>query len=77
MTSEGGLSFAPEPLLTDYHSLCPGFDFGVATQYAQNSNIPEMMQAIFYAMVVNDVAELGLTSRLSIECMMWAIQKLD
>ncbi|KAJ8424341.1 hypothetical protein Cgig2_022187 [Carnegiea gigantea] len=36
-----------------------------------------MVQVIFYAMVVNDVEELGLKSRLSIECMMWVMQKLD
>ncbi|KAJ8424397.1 hypothetical protein Cgig2_006319 [Carnegiea gigantea] len=66
----------PNSLSVDYHSLCPSFDLGMATQYAQHSNIPEMVQAIFYAMVVNDVAELGLVSRLSMECMIWAMQKL-
>ena len=28
-------------------------------------------------MVVNDIAKLGLASGLSMECMMWVIQKLD
>ncbi|KAJ8447059.1 hypothetical protein Cgig2_025436 [Carnegiea gigantea] len=42
------------PLLKDHLILCPSFDLGVATRYAQDSNTPEMVQAIFYAMVVND-----------------------
>ncbi|KAJ8420923.1 hypothetical protein Cgig2_018954 [Carnegiea gigantea] len=67
----------PNPLPADYHDLCPSFNLGVATQYAQNSNIPVMVQAIFYAMVVNDAVELGVTSRLSMECMMWVMQQLD
>ncbi|KAJ8422466.1 hypothetical protein Cgig2_017473 [Carnegiea gigantea] len=58
------------PHLEDYHGLCPGFDLGRATQFAHNSNISKMVQAIFYAMVLNDVAELGLLSRLSMDCMM-------
>ncbi|KAJ8436718.1 hypothetical protein Cgig2_027389 [Carnegiea gigantea] len=28
----------PNPLPADHHGLCPSFDLGVATQYAQNSN---------------------------------------
>ncbi|KAJ8419943.1 LOW QUALITY PROTEIN: hypothetical protein Cgig2_020753 [Carnegiea gigantea] len=67
----------PNLLPMDYHGRCPGFYLGVTTQYAQNSNIPEMVQAIFYAMVMNDTAELGLTSRLSTECMMWVMQQLN
>ncbi|KAJ8437079.1 hypothetical protein Cgig2_016433 [Carnegiea gigantea] len=43
----------PKPFLVDYPGLCPGFDLGVATWYAQDSNIPEMLQAIFYAMVLD------------------------
>ncbi|KAJ8435086.1 hypothetical protein Cgig2_033626 [Carnegiea gigantea] len=38
------------PLPEDYHGLCPGFDLGVATRYPHYSNIPKMVQAIFYAM---------------------------
>ena len=64
-------------LPADYHGLCPGFDLDVATQYAQDSNIPEMMQVIFYAIVVNDIVELGVTCRLTANCMMWVIQQLN
>ena len=47
----------PRPLPEDHLILWPSFDLGVATQYAEDSKIPEMVQAIFYAMVVNEVAE--------------------
>ncbi|KAJ8420400.1 hypothetical protein Cgig2_028072 [Carnegiea gigantea] len=67
----------PKPLLMDYHGLCPRFDLRVAARYAHNSNILEMVQAIFYAMVVDDAAELGLSRRLTMDCMMWAMRKLD
>ncbi|KAJ8427840.1 hypothetical protein Cgig2_029757 [Carnegiea gigantea] len=41
----------------DHLILCSSFDLGVATQHAQDSNIPEMVQAIFYAVVMNEVAK--------------------
>ncbi|KAJ8438389.1 hypothetical protein Cgig2_006307 [Carnegiea gigantea] len=44
----------PRPLPEDHLILCPRFGLGMATQYAQDSNIPEMVQTIFYAMVVNE-----------------------
>jgi len=31
-----------------------------------------MVQAIFYAMVLNDIAELGLSYRIDINCIMWS-----
>ncbi|KAJ8431005.1 hypothetical protein Cgig2_025687 [Carnegiea gigantea] len=49
------------PLPEDHLILCPSFDAGVATRYAQDSNTPEMVQAIFYATVVNEVAKWGIT----------------
>ncbi|KAJ8430928.1 hypothetical protein Cgig2_033556 [Carnegiea gigantea] len=36
-----------------------------------------MVQAIFYAMAVSDVAEPSLMSRLLSVCMMWVMQQLD
>ena len=71
------VALSPNPFLKNYLGLCPGFDLGVATQFAHNSNISEMVQAIFSAMVLDDVVELGLSCRLMIACMMWALQKLD
>ncbi|KAJ8423818.1 hypothetical protein Cgig2_017381 [Carnegiea gigantea] len=65
------------PLLSDYHGLCLHFDLGVAMQYARDSNTPEMVQIIFYAMVVDDATKLGLLHRLTMDCVMWAMRKLD
>jgi len=48
----------PKPLPMDDLDLCPCFDIGVATWYAYDSNIPKMVQAIFYAMVVDYAAEM-------------------
>ncbi|KAJ8444098.1 hypothetical protein Cgig2_025099 [Carnegiea gigantea] len=36
-----------------------------------------MMQAIFYAMVIDDAPELGLSRRLTMDVVMWAMRKLD
>ncbi|KAJ8423821.1 hypothetical protein Cgig2_017384 [Carnegiea gigantea] len=67
----------PRSLPSDYHGLCLHFNLGVATRYAHDSNTPEMVQIIFYAMVIDDTAELGLSRRLAMDCMMWAMRKLD
>ncbi|KAJ8432949.1 LOW QUALITY PROTEIN: hypothetical protein Cgig2_020579 [Carnegiea gigantea] len=48
----------------DYHGLWLSFNLDVATWYAHDSDIPEMVQAIVYAMVLNDKAELGLSCRI-------------
>ncbi|KAJ8429206.1 hypothetical protein Cgig2_012334 [Carnegiea gigantea] len=50
---------------------------GVAMQYACDSNTPEMVQIIFYAMVIDDAAELGLSCKLNMDYVMWAMRKLD
>jgi len=34
----------------------PEFDHIVAMQFAHTAHIPKMVQAIFYAMVINDAA---------------------
>ncbi|KAJ8434800.1 hypothetical protein Cgig2_033750 [Carnegiea gigantea] len=64
------------PLPEDHLILCPSFDLGMATRYAQDCNILEMVQAIFYAMVMNEVAERGITYRISAGCLMCALQLL-
>jgi len=68
---------SPRPLPSDYHGLCPRFDLGVAMRYAHDSHIPKMVQIIFYTMVVDDAAELGLSRRLTMDCMMQAMRKPD
>ncbi|KAJ8419790.1 LOW QUALITY PROTEIN: hypothetical protein Cgig2_010901 [Carnegiea gigantea] len=69
------LAPGPRPLPSNYRGLCPRFDLEVAMRYAHDSHIPEMV--IFYAMVVANAAELGLSHQLTMGCMMWAIQELD
>jgi len=61
----------------DYHSLYPHFYLGVAMRYAQDSNTPKMLQIIFYAMVIDDVTELDISHRLTMDFMIWAMQKLN
>jgi len=48
----------------------------MATRYAQDSNIPEMVQAIFYVIIVNEVIEQGVMYIISVRCLMWALQQL-
>ena len=71
------MGFCSNLCLKDYYGLYSGFGLIVATQYAYDSNILKMLHVIFYAIVLNNVAELGLASRVSIYCMMWVTQKLD
>ncbi|KAJ8423581.1 LOW QUALITY PROTEIN: hypothetical protein Cgig2_002910 [Carnegiea gigantea] len=71
------LAPGPRLLHLDYHGLCPPFDFEAAMQNAHDSNISGMVQVIFYAMVIDDAAELGLSCRLTMDCVMWATQKVD
>jgi len=51
----------PQPLPTDYHGLCTRFDLEVVRRYAYDSNLPEMVPAILYAIVIDDAVELGLS----------------
>ncbi|KAJ8422196.1 hypothetical protein Cgig2_000661 [Carnegiea gigantea] len=57
----------PSLLPENHHGLFPNFDLLMAMRYAHNSRISEMAQAIFYAMVLNDAAELGLSSRTAMD----------
>ncbi|KAJ8426990.1 hypothetical protein Cgig2_033848 [Carnegiea gigantea] len=56
-------AFPPLPLLSDYKDLCPYFNLTVAEEAAQDFDLLEMTQAIFYAMVVNEALELGVVSK--------------
>ncbi|KAJ8427838.1 LOW QUALITY PROTEIN: hypothetical protein Cgig2_029755 [Carnegiea gigantea] len=70
-------ALSPRLLPSDYHGLCPRFDLRVAPRYAHDSNTPKMVQIIFYAMVIDDATELGLSHRITMDCMIWAMRKLD
>ena len=70
MVVEGSHGPWPRPLPSDYHNLCPRFDLEVARQYAHDSHLPEMVSIIFYTIVIDDVAELGLSCRLTMDVVM-------
>ncbi|KAJ8437188.1 hypothetical protein Cgig2_007538 [Carnegiea gigantea] len=58
-----GAAHPPRPLPENYHDLCLYFDLAVVEEAARDFRIPEMIQAVFYAMVVNETLELGILSR--------------
>ncbi|KAJ8444830.1 hypothetical protein Cgig2_008887 [Carnegiea gigantea] len=51
------------PLLEDYRDLCPNFTLPDAEEAAHPFNMPEIVQATFYVMLLNDAVELYLVSR--------------
>ncbi|KAJ8428578.1 hypothetical protein Cgig2_031372 [Carnegiea gigantea] len=66
------------PLPKDYHSLHPYFDLDMAEVFAFDFHIPELTQAVFYAMVLNDVVVLGVSCVIMadtltsvMECLNW------
>ncbi|KAJ8428867.1 hypothetical protein Cgig2_010809 [Carnegiea gigantea] len=50
----------PHPLSKDCHILCPHFSLSKAKGAATDFELPEMVQATFYAMLVNVAVELGV-----------------
>jgi len=46
-----------------FMALSLDFDCIVAMQFAHTAHIPELVQAIFYTVVINNAAELRLLSR--------------
>ena len=59
----------------DHLILCPSFDLGVATRHVEDFNIPAMVQAIFYAMILN-VVERGITCKIMARCLLWGLEQL-
>ncbi|KAJ8424287.1 hypothetical protein Cgig2_003269 [Carnegiea gigantea] len=66
----------PKLLPLNLHSLCPNFDLLVGMQFAYTAHIPEMVQAIFYTMMLNETIELGLSSKAVMDRMMLDLQEL-
>ncbi|KAJ8419879.1 hypothetical protein Cgig2_007495 [Carnegiea gigantea] len=44
----------------DFRSLCPNFDLAMAEQVAEHYELPELPQAIFYVMLLNEAEKLGV-----------------
>ncbi|KAJ8432823.1 hypothetical protein Cgig2_008537 [Carnegiea gigantea] len=49
------------PLPEDFHVLCPCFSLAEAEGAATEFELPKLFQATFYAMLLNEVFELGVT----------------
>ncbi|KAJ8428979.1 hypothetical protein Cgig2_009787 [Carnegiea gigantea] len=50
----------PHPLPEDFHALCLRFLLSEAEGAAADFELPEMVQATFYAMLMNEAVELGV-----------------
>ena len=50
----------PCPLPNDYQDLCPRFVISNAEQAAHDFELPEMVHATFYTMLLNDAMTLAL-----------------
>ncbi|KAJ8430746.1 hypothetical protein Cgig2_009637 [Carnegiea gigantea] len=55
-----GKAFPTSPLPKDFRSLCPDFDLATTEQAAAHYELPELSQAIFYAMLLNEAEKLGM-----------------
>ncbi|KAJ8419437.1 hypothetical protein Cgig2_027357 [Carnegiea gigantea] len=51
-------SHPPRPLLEDFHVLCPCFSLSEVEGTVADFELPEIVQAIFYAMLLNEAVEL-------------------
>ncbi|KAJ8426858.1 hypothetical protein Cgig2_006533 [Carnegiea gigantea] len=51
----------------DFHTLCPRFSLPEAEGAAADFELPEMVQATFYAMLLNEVVELGVIRGFMVE----------
>jgi len=69
-------SLRPNLLPLHFTAYYPEFDHIVAMQFAHAAHIPEIVQAIFYAMVINDAAKLRLIRRETRESLMLDLRKL-
>ncbi|KAJ8423077.1 hypothetical protein Cgig2_003583 [Carnegiea gigantea] len=79
-------AFPPLPLQKDFQALYPSYELAVAKEavamevarrYAHDSQVPYMVPVIFYGMIIDDAAELGLSHRLTMNVVMWAMRKLE
>ncbi|KAJ8420396.1 LOW QUALITY PROTEIN: hypothetical protein Cgig2_013883 [Carnegiea gigantea] len=55
-----GKAFPPSSLPKDFRSLCPDFDLAVAELAVEHYELPELPQAIFYAMLLNEAEKLSV-----------------
>ncbi|KAJ8432990.1 hypothetical protein Cgig2_029440 [Carnegiea gigantea] len=60
-----------------YRGLCPYFDLDVAETSTRDCHIPELTQAVFYAMVLNDAVALGVSCVFVTDILRWVLECLN
>jgi len=55
-----GKASAPSPFPKDFRPLCSDFDLAAVEHAAAYYELPELPQAIFYAMLLNETEKLGV-----------------
>ncbi|KAJ8428641.1 hypothetical protein Cgig2_017140 [Carnegiea gigantea] len=55
-----GAAFPPSPLPKDFQALYPSYELAVAKEAAEDYELPELPQVIFYAMLLNEAKRLGV-----------------
>ncbi|KAJ8441277.1 LOW QUALITY PROTEIN: hypothetical protein Cgig2_013692 [Carnegiea gigantea] len=53
-----GDAFPPLPLPKDFQDLCPSYELAVAEEAAEDYELPELPQVIFYVMLLNEAERL-------------------
>ncbi|KAJ8435297.1 hypothetical protein Cgig2_026389 [Carnegiea gigantea] len=67
----------PWSLPENYRDLCSDFILADVEEAAHDFHIPELVQALFYAMVVNEALQLGILIRSMVEDLKAALQARD
>ncbi|KAJ8426225.1 hypothetical protein Cgig2_003850 [Carnegiea gigantea] len=62
-------SCPPRLLPEDFHVLCPRFSLFEAEGTSPDFELPKIVQVIFYAMLLNEVVELGVAHDFTVESM--------
>ncbi|KAJ8421186.1 hypothetical protein Cgig2_011314 [Carnegiea gigantea] len=60
-------SHPPHPLPEDFQVLCPHFSLSDAEGVAADFELPEIVQATFYAMLLNEAVDLGVAHNFTTE----------
>ncbi|KAJ8427748.1 hypothetical protein Cgig2_008552 [Carnegiea gigantea] len=55
-----GVSFPPLPLPKDFQALCLSYELAMAEEAAEDYELPELPQVIFYMMLLNEAERLGV-----------------
>ncbi|KAJ8426849.1 hypothetical protein Cgig2_006524 [Carnegiea gigantea] len=70
------VAFPPPLLPSDYEELCSDFVLAKAEEYAREYEVPELLQEVFLAMLLNDAVKLGVLRGWMIGVMESALKEL-